>query len=143
MVPINMFLTLIDVFCPTWVSWTYKIYFLLQDKLSYLPEAHTCFNQLVLPDYQDKVIYCFLPNELSLCNKLWFSNPYILSTQCRRPHIYFKLQICSIKWSKFEISKVYTIRLQIEIGIRKFEFVIIYQYTSLWRDFVSSDSALG
>ncbi|XP_023332612.1 probable E3 ubiquitin-protein ligase HECTD2 [Eurytemora carolleeae] len=26
----------------------------LKDKLSYLPEAHTCFNQLVLPDYQDK-----------------------------------------------------------------------------------------
>ena len=26
-----------------------------QEKLSFLPEAHTCFNQLVLPDYRNKV----------------------------------------------------------------------------------------
>jgi hypothetical protein len=26
-----------------------------QEKLSFLPEAHTCFNQLVLPDYRHKV----------------------------------------------------------------------------------------
>ena len=27
----------------------------LKDKTSFLPEAHTCFNQLVLPDYKNKV----------------------------------------------------------------------------------------
>ena len=26
--------------------------------------------------------------ELSLCHKLWFSNPYILATQCRRPKLF-------------------------------------------------------
>ena len=26
----------------------------LKEKLNNLPEAHTCFNQLVLPDYKDK-----------------------------------------------------------------------------------------
>ena len=27
-----------------------------QDKLENLPEAHTCFNQLVLPDYRNKEV---------------------------------------------------------------------------------------
>ena len=27
---------------------------LLRDRPDYLPEAHTCFNQLVLPEYPDK-----------------------------------------------------------------------------------------
>ena len=27
-----------------------------QDKVNFLPEAHTCFNQLVLPDYKKKVM---------------------------------------------------------------------------------------
>ena len=28
----------------------------LKEKLESLPEAHTCFNQLVLPDYKDREI---------------------------------------------------------------------------------------
>ena len=29
---------------------------LFQEKLENLPEAHTCFNQLVLPDYRNKEV---------------------------------------------------------------------------------------
>ena len=47
---------------------------LWQDKLNFLPEAHTCFNQLVLPDYKKKVTlgkwdsrwFCFLNNMVLL-----------------------------------------------------------------------------
>ena len=28
---------------------------IFKDKTNFLPEAHTCFNQLVLPDYKNKV----------------------------------------------------------------------------------------
>ena len=34
---------------------TFQFFHLLQDKTNFLPEAHTCFNQLVLPDYKNKV----------------------------------------------------------------------------------------
>ena len=30
----------------------------------------------------------FVPKKLSLCFKLWFSNPYILATKCLRPKIF-------------------------------------------------------
>ena len=33
----------------------------------------------------------FLSKELSLCLKLWFSNPYIFATQCHRPKIFHTL----------------------------------------------------
>ena len=65
--------------------------------------------------------------ELSLCHKHCFSNPYILETQCRTSQIF---QIMKIKYTEFEISKVYTIRLQRHKGIRKFEFVAKTQF--LW-----------
>ena len=37
-----------------------------QDKVNFLPEAHTCFNQLVLPDYKKKVMEMVTTNYVLL-----------------------------------------------------------------------------
>jgi len=60
--------------------------------------------------------------ELSLCNKLWFSNPYIFSTQCSRPLIfqtmkYVRLNNPSLKYQRFTPTS------SRDIGIGTFEFV--------------------
>ena len=51
--------------------------FLFQDKTNFLPEAHTCFNQLVLPDYKNKVCLSygkkyklFSKYLISMCSKM-------------------------------------------------------------------------
>ena len=53
----------------------------------------------------------FLIKVLSLCHKLWFCNPYIFAIKCRKPIDISNYESCQIMKSKFEISKVYTIRL--------------------------------
>ena len=61
--------------------------------------------------------------ELRLCNKLWFSNPFIFSTQCCRPLIFQimklnrlnRLNNPSLKYQSFTPTGCR--------GIRKFEFV--------------------
>ena len=62
---------------------------LWQDKLNFLPEAHTCFNQLVLPDYKKKVTlgkwdspwFSFLNNIVLLDStkkvKQWLRNNHV------------------------------------------------------------------
>ena len=62
--------------------------------------------------------------ELSLCHKLWFSNPYIFTTPCRRPYIFQTMSSVrsnntSLKYQSFTLSDCK------DIGIIKFEFVII------------------
>ena len=51
-----------------------------------------------------------MSKELSLFDKLWFYNPYILATQNDRPYRYFKLLILVDQKSK-------------ALGIKQFEFV--------------------
>ena len=60
----------------------------------------------------------------------WFSNLYIFEIQCRRSQIFQTMNSVRWKKSKFEISKVYTIRWT-NIGIRKSEFVT--RLISFWR----------
>ena len=54
--------------------------FLFQDKTNFLPEAHTCFNQLVLPDYKNKVFINF-QQILSIDTEYGTSICYKLSSQ--------------------------------------------------------------
>ena len=66
--------------------------------------------------------FLLVREELSLCNKLWFSNPYIFSTQCCRPLIfqtmnYVRLSNPSLKYQRFTPTGCR------DIGIRKFDFV--------------------
>ena len=65
--------------------------------------------------------------ELSLCHKLWFSNPNIFGTHCRKPLI-FQTYI-------FRSNKSHSLKFQIftkleskDIGIRKLEFVAKSQF---------------
>ena len=67
------------------------------------------------------------PKELRLCHKLWFSNPYIITTKCRRPFIfqtvnYVKPNNWSLKFHKFTPTGCKYIR------IRTFEFVAKTQF---------------
>ena len=64
---------------------------------------------------------------LSLYNKLWFSNPYIFSIQCRRPLIfqtmkYVRSNNLSLKYQMFTPSSCR------DIGIKKFKFVAKTQF---------------
>ena len=64
---------------------------------------------------------------LSLCHKLWFSNPYISATQCRRHQIFqtmnpVRLNIQSLKYQTFTLSGCK------DIGMRKFKFVAKIQF---------------
>ena len=63
-----------------------------------------------------------MSKELSLSHKFQFSDLYIFATQFLIP-LLFQTMTSEIKKSKFEKSKVYTIR-----GIRKFEFVTKTQF---------------
>ena len=77
-----------------------------------------------------------ITKELSLCNKLWFSNPYIFSTQCSRPLIfqtmkYVRLNNPSLKYQRFTPTS------SRDIGIGTFEFVaktqILYYIWVFWK----------
>ena len=67
--------------------------------------------------------------KLSLCHKLWFSNPYISVTQCRRHYIFqtmnpVRLDIQSLKNQTFTLSGCKY------IGMRKLKFVAKTQFLS-------------
>ena len=58
--------------------------------------------------------------ELSLCHKLWFSNPYIFATQCRK---YFCWENnLSLKYLRFTQSRCK------DLGIRQFEIAATTQF---------------
>ena len=65
------------------------------------------------------------PKELSFYHKLWFSNSNNFATRFPKPLIL--LAFNSIKKSKFEIWKVYTIRLQ-RYRVRKCDFMAKSQF---------------
>jgi len=72
------------------------------------------------------VINCFfcaiITKELSLCNKVWFSNPYIFGFQCRRPLIFQTMS--SVRSNNLSLKRqIFTILGLKDIGIRKSEFV--------------------
>ena len=59
---------------------------------------------------------------MSLCHKLWFSNPYIFGTQCLRPYLFqtkysVRSNNLSLKYQRFTPSG------SKDIGIQKFKFV--------------------
>ena len=65
--------------------------------------------------------------ELSFCHKLWFSNPYISASLCRRPLIFQNMNSVrtnnpSLKYLRFRLLGCK------DIGIGKFEFVAKYQF---------------
>ena len=67
------------------------------------------------------------PKELTLCHKLWFSNPNIFGTQCRKPlifqtYIFWSNKSHSLRFQRFTTSK------SKDIGIRKSEFVAKSQF---------------
>ena len=72
-------------------------------------------------------------NELTLCHKLWFSNPNIFGTQCRKPlifrtYIFWFNKSHSLKFQRFTTSE------SNDIWIRKSEFVAKSLFLS---DFIS------
>ena len=58
--------------------------------------------------------------ELSLCHKLWFSNPYIFTTQCRRPDTFQTVNSVGSKNLSLKYQK-FTPYGYKDIGIRTFE----------------------
>ena len=87
-------------------------------------------------------------NELSFCNKHWFSNPFIFATESRDLW-YFKLWI--LLNQMFEISKVYIIRLHRYRDENSFEFVAknsislrcVLGYARLCRVYIKSECRGG
>ena len=65
--------------------------------------------------------------ELSLCHKLWFSNPNIFGTQCRKPLIFQTYIFWSNKSHSFKFQRFTTLESK-DIGIRKSEFVAKSQF---------------
>ena len=59
--------------------------------------------------------------ELTLCHKLWFSNPNIFGTQCRKPLIFQTYIFWSNKSHSLKYQRFTTLESK-DIGIRKSEF---------------------
>ena len=70
------------------------------------------------------------PKELTLCHKLWFSNPNIFGTQCRKPLIFQTYIFWSNKSHSFKFQRFTTLESK-NIGIRKSEFVAKSQFLSV------------
>ena len=60
--------------------------------------------------------------ELSLCHKFRFSNPYIISTQCRIPLIFQTFNYVRSNNASLKNQKITSSDCK-DIGIRKFGFV--------------------
>ena len=85
--------------------------------------------------YKLNCIYMnFRKKELSLCHKLWFSNPNIFETQCRKPLIFQTYIFWSNKSHSLKNQRFTTLE-STDIGIRKSEFVAKTQF--LWHSFIS------
>ena len=72
--------------------------------------------------------YC-VRKELTLCHKLWFSNPYIFGLQRRKPLIFQTYIFWSNKSRSLKFQKFTTLESK-DIGIRKSEFVAKSQFLS-------------
>ena len=70
-----------------------------------------------------------LSKELTLCHKLWFSNPNIFRTQCRKPLIFQTYIFWSNKSHSLKCQR-FTMLESKDIGIRKSEFVANSQFLS-------------
>ena len=64
----------------------------------------------------------FLKKELSLCHKLWFSNPYIFGTQCRKSLIFHTYIIWTDRSRSLKCQRSTTLGSK-DTGIRKSKFV--------------------
>ena len=62
----------------------------------------------------------YYKKDLSLCNKIWFSNPYFFVNQCGRPFIFWTRISARSKNPNFEISKKHSGCK--DIKVRKFKF---------------------
>ena len=66
-----------------------------------------CFHKLLLSICQYKrSLFFHFKNELSHCHTLWFSNPFIIVTQCHRPEIFqtinsLRLNNLNLKYKRF------------------------------------------
>ena len=60
--------------------------------------------------------------KLSLCHKLWFSNPFTFATKGRIDLRYFYYEFCQIKWSSLKYQRFTPYQVG-KIGIKKFDFV--------------------
>ena len=69
------------------------------------------------------------PKKLSLCHKLWFSNPNIFGTQCRKPLIFQASIVWSNKSRSLKCQRFTTLESK-DTGIRKSEFVAKTQFLS-------------
>ena len=69
----------------------------------------------------------FMVKELTLCHKLWFSNPNIFGTQCRNPLIFQTYIFWSNKSHSLKFQRFTTLESK-DIGIRKSEFVAKSQF---------------
>ena len=83
-------------------------------KLNWIFITNVCFEKFEVWNWTLK--------ELRYCHRLWFSNFYIFTTQCRRPLIFqtnnsARSYNISLKYLRLTPSG------SIDIGIRKFEFV--------------------
>ena len=67
------------------------------------------------------------PKELTLCHKLWFYNPNISGTQCRKPLIFQTYIFWSNKSHSLKFQRFTTLESK-DIGIRKSEFVTKSQF---------------
>ena len=73
-------------------------------------------------------ISCF-SKEWSLCNKLWFSHPYIFATQCRRPEIFQNMNSVRLNSLSLEYQRFTALGCK-DMRIKKFEFVAKIQFLS-------------
>ena len=64
---------------------------------------------------------------MTLCHKLWFSNPNIFGTQCRKPLINQTYIFWSNKSHSLKFQRFTTLESK-DIGIRKAEFVALSQF---------------
>ena len=65
--------------------------------------------------------------ELSLCHKLWFSNPYIFGPQCRKPLMFHTYFIWSNRSHSLKCQRSTTLGCK-DIGKGKSEFVAKTQF---------------
>ena len=65
--------------------------------------------------------------ELTLCNKLWFSNPYIFGLQRRKPLKFQNMTFVRSKSISLKYQRFTTLGSK-DIGIRKSEFVAKSQF---------------
>ena len=92
-----------------------------------------------LPKTEDLKKLMLNEKELTLCHKLWFSNPNIFGTQCRKPLIFQTYIFWSNKSQSLKFQRFTTLESK-DIRIRKSEFVAKSQF--LYKDFINVSNYL-